>query len=138
MVVPVVRLARILLVPTLAGVFEMSNRQPDIVIDGIVESCAREFLATSPRVTIVGRDGHKIEIEPTYLGAYLRNFDGRHIIARGRVLARTPGLSVVRLSSLRVIIEPAQTTQVEVPQAGRVPRPPDFGGGDRGEAGGLI
>jgi hypothetical protein len=116
----------------------MSDRRLEIVLDGIVHSCSREASSESCRVTIVGTGGREFEIEPTYLGAYLRNFDGRHIIARGRVVAQTPGQRVFRLSSLRVIIEPEETIQVEIPQSSVVTRPPDCGGGDRGEAGGLI
>jgi len=116
----------------------MSNRRLEIVLDGIVHSCSRETSPKSSWVTIVATGGREFAVEPTYLGAYLRNFDGRHIIARGRVVAQTPGQWVVRLSSLRVIIEPEETIQVEMPQSSVVPRPPDCGGGDRGEAGGLT
>jgi hypothetical protein len=83
----------------------MTNRKDSFVVDGIVQSEPANGASSSHRISIVAADGHVYDIEPLFVGAYLKRLVGRHVIARVVPLFRAAGRSLVRISSLNLVVD---------------------------------
>jgi len=84
----------------------MAERKHEITIEGIVQRESLDAILVSHRLSIVGKDGHVYEVEPSYVGAYLQRCEGQRVIARAELLHQGNDRSVVRISSLTTIGHP--------------------------------
>jgi hypothetical protein len=98
----------------------MTGHGREITIDGIVQSESLDAILLAHKLSIVAEDGHVYEVEPRFVGAYLRHCIGLRVNARAEVILEGQHRSIVRILSLTLIGEPSADV-VQVSAGARTP-----------------
>jgi hypothetical protein len=75
------------LVP-IRGVIIVARRRETITIEGTVQTGSLDSICLSHQICIAATDGYVYEVDPSYVGIYLENFVGCHVIARVEPVTR--------------------------------------------------
>ncbi len=81
----------------------MATHTDRIIVEGTVLTNSLDATQLPPRICIGTPDGRLYEVEPTYVGRYLEQFEGHHVIASVQSLTDDENHKVVRILSLKML-----------------------------------